>query len=291
MRSTSADPHRRTRAVARFAGGMVACLGLAGAAVLARADDADDTKAPIAAVADSAASVSLPAASQAGGFVAGPRSEAIQAAVGKLRDDPLLSGRHKEHRLEWQPKPSKKKKVDVDSSWFDWFASLARFINDTSRFLMYGIVLVLVALLLVSARHLIQLRAFRRRAAAATAVSHVRDLDVRPESLPADVGAAAWALWQAGQVPAALSLLYRGALSRLIHRWHVPIAASTTEGECLELARGLLEPGAQRYLTQVVRAWEANIYGNRQLSSAMGETLCTGFATRLDAAPPSEDAA
>ena len=291
MRSTRAETRRRTRAVARLAACVGVCLGLAGAAGVARADDADGTEAPLAAVAGTAASAPLPAASQAAGFVAGPRSTVIQAAVGKLRDDPLLSGRHKEHRLEWQPKPSKKKKVDLDPSWLEWFASLARFLNDTSRFLMYGIVLVLVAVLLVSGRHLIQLRAFRRRVAAATAVSHVRDLDVRPESLPADVGAAAWALWRAGQVPAALSLLYRGALSRLIHRWHVPIAASATEGECLELARGLLEPGAQRYLTQVVRAWEANIYGYRQLSSAMGETLCTGFATRFDATPPSEEAA
>lgn len=289
MRSTSADRQPRNRAVAACT---ILCLCLVAMTGLARADDdddADDTDVPVAAVAT--ASAPQPAVSQAAGFVASPRATAIQAAVGKLRDDPLLSGRHKAHRLEWQPKPSQKKRVDTDPSWIKWFASLASFINDTSRFLLYGIVLVLVVLLLVSGRHLIQLRAFRRRAAAASTVSHVRDLDVRPESLPADVGAAAWALWQTGQVPAALSLLYRGALSRLIHRWHVPIAASTTEGECLELARGLLEPGAQRYLTQVVRAWEANIYGNRVLSSAMGESLCTGFAIRLDATSPSEDAA
>ena len=268
MRSTSAE--RRLRAVVAGVGLWASLGGLPGAAW---ADDAAASAPPAPAV------------------VAGPRSKAIEDAVGQLRDDPLLSGRHKEHRLEWQPKPDKKKKVDLDTSWLEWFAALGRFINDTSRFLLYGIVLVLVALLLVSARHLVQLRAFRRRAVAAAAVSHVRDLDVRPESLPDDVGAAAWALWQVGQVPAALSLLYRGALSRLIHRWHVPISASTTEGECLALARGTLAPPAQRYLTQVVRAWEANIYGNRTLSSAMGEALCTGFASRLDATPLSEDGA
>jgi hypothetical protein len=152
-------------------------------------------------------------------------------------------------------------------------------------------VVVLVALLLVSARHLVNLRGFRRRAKAASAVSHVRDLDVRPESLPDDVGAAAWALWQAGQVPAALSLLYRGALSRLIHKFLVPITSSATEGECLDLARGRLEPGALRYVTQVVRAWEANIYGGRTLSTAMGEALCSGFAQRLDTAVATERAA
>jgi hypothetical protein len=288
MRSTSADPRPRRRAVAA---GVGLCLALAVAGGPARADDTDDADDPVAALVGARAVAPAPAASQADGFVAGPRSAAVEAAVRKLHDDPLLSGRHKEHRLEWLPKPSPRKKIDPDPSWFAWIAALARFINDTSRFLVYGAVLVLVVVLLVSGRQLVQLRAFRRRAAAAAAVSHVRDLDVRPESLPEDVGAAAWALWQAGRVPAALSLLYRGALSRLIHRWHVPIAASTTEGECLALASGKLEPGAQRYLTQVIRAWEANIYGNRVLSTAMGETLCTGFATRFDAAPPQEDAA
>ena len=220
-----------------------------------------------------------------------PRAARVESAVAKLRTDPLLSGKHLEHRLRWkddQDKPAPKQTKDTPSflrAFFEWLASLARFINDTSRFLLWGIVVVLVALALVSVRHVVQLRAFRR-AKAASAVSHVRDLDVRPESLPDDVGAAAWALWQAGEVPAALSLLYRGSLSRLIHRFDVPITASATEGECLDLARGRLEPSALRYVTQVVRAWEANIYGGRTLSNAMGEALCTGFGQRLDASAP-----
>jgi hypothetical protein len=241
-----------------------ACGGTDGA----RATDAVDASAP---------PVAAPAP-------ADPRAALIEAAVERLRADPLLSGKHKAHRLRWKDDDKPPPKKEDIPSWFSWFASLARFINDTSRFLLWGVVAVIVALALVSARHLVRLRAFARRAKAESAVSHVRDLDVRPQSLPDDVGAAAWALWQAGQVPAALSLLYRGALSRLIHRFRVPITSSATEGECLDLARGRLEPGALRYVTQVVRAWEANIYGGRTLSSAMGEALCTGFGQRLDAA-------
>ena len=64
----------------------------------------------------------------------------------------------------------------------------------------------------------------------------------------------------------------------------MPITSSATEGECLDLARERIEPGALRYVTQVVRAWEASIYGGRTLSTAMGEALCSGFAQRLDAA-------
>jgi hypothetical protein len=215
---------------------------------------------------------------------AASRAAAVAAAASALRADPLLSGKHMTHVLKWKDEDEpRKKEKPVDTGLLAWLRSFARFLNDTSRLLVYGIAIVLVALLLVSLRHFVQLRRGGVRVAAGAAVSHVRDLDVRPESLPVDIGAAAWALWQAGDVAAALSLLYRGALSRLIHRFAVPIGAATTEGECLELARPRLEPGALRYLTQLVRAWEANTYGGRSLSTAMGESLCSGFTNRLDA--------
>ena len=271
---------RSLRADLRVAVLLAASLGGAAGGARAQGDDA------AVAAPDDVASAPASAASAASDD---PRAVRVEAAVDKLRADPLLSGKHKEHRLHWKSTDKLKDKdkdetKPEDSSFLAWFGSLARFLNDISRFLLWGVIAVIVALLLVSARHLVQLRSFRRRAAAESAVSHVRDLDVRPESLPDDVGAAAWALWQAGKVPAALSLLYRGALSRLIHRFNVPITASATEGECLDLARGRLEPGALRYVTQVVRAREANTYGGRTLSNAMGEALCTGFGQRLDAA-------
>ncbi|MFL6628991.1 MAG: DUF4129 domain-containing protein, partial [Vitreoscilla sp.] len=225
-----------------------------------------------------------------------PRAARIEKATAELRSDPLLTGRHKELRPRWdfddKPRNKRRPTPESDPSWFAWLAGLGRFLSDTSRFLLWGAVAVLVALALVSARHLVNLRTFERRAKADAAVSHVRDLDVRPESLPDDVGAAAWALWQAGRVPEAMSLLYRGALSRLIHKYRVPITSSATEGECLDLARARLEAPALRYVTQVVRAWEASIYGGRALSAAMGEALCTGFGQRLDGRPvPTGDAA
>jgi hypothetical protein len=265
-----------------------ACASLA--ATGARAQDVAEPAAAASAP-EAAPAASAPEAEAAASVAApavDPRAARVEAAVDKLRDDPLLSGKHMEHQLRWKDddEPEKKQKKDkLDSGLLAWLASFARFVNDMSRFLLWGIVIVVVALALVSVRHLVQLRSFQRRAKAEAAVSHVRDLDVRPESLPDDVGAAAWALWQAGKVHEALSLLYRGALSRLIHRFRVPITASATEGECLDLARGLLEPTALRYLTQVVRAWEASTYGGRALSAAMGESLCTGFGQRLDAAP------
>ena len=279
MHSPRVDARRR---LARWRPAAIALLALLGAQA-----HAQDAASPIQA-ASGAADVRADAPAPFAAPAASAQAAAITAAVAKLKVDPLMSGKHKTHTLRWNADDEPEKKDSaLDPSWLRWFRWLrdfANFVNDTSRILLYGLVAVLVAVLLVSLRHLVQLRSFRRRAAVAAAVSHVRDLDVRPESLPDDIGAAAWALWRAGKVPAALSLLYRGALSRLIHRWAVPISSATTEGECLDLARGHLDATALRYLTQVVRAWEANIYGNRALSDAMGESLCTGFATRLDAA-------
>jgi hypothetical protein len=267
---------------AAVARGLAALLVLALAGGAAADPALEESAAAASAPASASASASAPAASTARDDAS---AQAIENAVAALREDPLLSGKHKVHRLEFKDKDKPEKKHESKGDSLDWLRSFASFLNDTSRLLVYGLALVVVALVLVSARRFVQLRQAERRIRAAGTVSHVRDLDVRPESLPADIGAAAWTLWQAGNAAAALSLLYRGALSRLIHRHEVPIAASTTEGECLGLARGHLAPAAHRYLTQLVLAWEAVTYGQRVLSPAMGEALCQGFATRLDAAP------
>jgi hypothetical protein len=219
-----------------------------------------------------------------------PVGAKVVAEVERLRRDPELAGTHKERHLrwtgrgwhlDWQPRES-----TPDLGWLEWLRSFVLFINDTSRLLLYALVAGVVAVLAVVGYRFASLRGFGGRGRRPDFVSHVGELDVRPESLPDDIAAAAWALWQAGRVQAALSLLYRGALSRLIHRHAVPISSSSTEGECLALARPHLDPAALRYLTQLVRAWEAGTYGRRELSAAMGESLCTGFASRLDAAAP-----
>src|SRR3712207_8050664 len=61
-------------------------------------------------------------------------------------------------------------------------------------------------------------------------------MELDPEKLPPDVAEAAQTLAQAGKVREALSLLYRGALSELVHRRGVQLLASHTEGEAVRLA-------------------------------------------------------
>jgi len=114
------------------------------------------------------------------------------------------------------------------------------------------------------------------------APTHVQDLDIRPESLPPDIGAAGRALWERGDRRAALALLYRGMLSRLAHVHEVPIRDSSTEGDCLALAARTLDPARVAYVTRLVRTWQRFTYGGMSIEEAVAIELFAGFSQNLD---------
>jgi hypothetical protein len=114
--------------------------------------------------------------------------------------------------------------------------------------------------------------------------THVRDLDIRPESLPSDIGAAARQLWDSGEHRAALALLYRGLLSRLAHVHKVPIRDSTTEGDCLSLAVQHVDETRHAYVAQLVRTWQRAVYGGAEPDTATVHALCDAFGRTLDRA-------
>lgn len=114
-------------------------------------------------------------------------------------------------------------------------------------------------------------------------------LDIRPESLPDDLPAAAWALWEQGEAAQALGLLYRGALARLVQREGAPVRASWTEGDCLrfvEMAAGA-EPSSQGradYFTRLTRAWQSTAYAHRPPDRAAAESLVRHWNQHFGAA-------
>jgi hypothetical protein len=103
-------------------------------------------------------------------------------------------------------------------------------------------------------------------------------LDVRPESLPDDVGAAALALARNGELLKALSLLYRGALAALLHREGLELVSGDTEADCLRKSGGRLREPAHAYFGQLVGAWQRLAYGRRAVASAEVERLCLDWS-------------
>jgi len=81
-------------------------------------------------------------------------------------------------------------------------------------------------------------------------------LELAPDTLPADVPEAAARLAAAGKLRDALSLLYRGALSELVHKRGVQLLASHTEGEAVRLA-------GTPYFALLVDAWRRCAYARR----------------------------
>lgn len=102
-------------------------------------------------------------------------------------------------------------------------------------------------------------------------------LDIRPESLPTNVADAAYQLWQSGDARGALSLLYRGALSRLAQQENVNLKASDTEGDCLRVVQHTQADSISGYFARLTTAWQAVAYAGRTPQAAEGEALCRAY--------------
>jgi len=102
-------------------------------------------------------------------------------------------------------------------------------------------------------------------------------LAVAPESLPRDVAGTAAALAREGRIREALSLLYRGALSVLVHRERVRLVEGDTEGDTLRAARKVLPEGGAEYFASLVRAWVDAAYADRLPDAAGAELLARSW--------------
>jgi hypothetical protein len=91
-------------------------------------------------------------------------------------------------------------------------------------------------------------------------------MELAPDTLPAEVPEAAARLAAAGKLRDALSLLYRGALSELVHKRGVRLLASHTEGEAVRLAE-------MPYFAALVDAWRRCAYARRLPSNDEVEQL------------------
>ncbi len=116
-------------------------------------------------------------------------------------------------------------------------------------------------------------RGERANRAAPAAPRTMMGMDVAPDSLPDDIAAAARARWESGDARGALSLLYRGALSWLIHAAHAPVRDGDTEGDCLRHADVLAEPVRRDYFTALTWQWVTVAYAERAPAALEVERL------------------
>jgi len=212
-----------------------------------------------------------------------PSREQVARLLEALRQDPDLKSTRTVPMLRW--KHDDTKKAETQAPWmtrlFQWIERASRWFADASRWAIWLLGAVVLALLLISLRYWIRERAEAMPDEGSVLPSRVGTLDVRPESLPPDIGGAARALWLRGEHRQALSLLYRGALSRLIHEHAVPIRAAHTEPECLRLAQRGLDAAGGDYFARLVGVWQRAVYGGRDPETPGILGLCDEFAAAL----------
>lgn len=209
----------------------------------------------------------------------------VRGVVAEMRADPSFTNRHTERRLRWIDSAASKPPPGQSPAWL---RDLVRWLSEGGRGLVWVLGAIAVAMFAVFVWRWARVAADDVRARAALRPSHVNDLDIRPESLPDDIAGAARALLRRGEQRAALSLLYRGALSRLVHDHGLAIRAASTEGECLRLAQRALPADAGAYFERLVQGWQTEVYAGRSIDGASLEALCAQFdahfATRQAAA-------
>jgi hypothetical protein len=185
-----------------------------------------------------------------------PQLTQVEAAKQSLRADPNLGLERTMHTLRWHSSDDEKAGDADRPRWLPWFAGLFRWIGQSGRLVVWVLAAMLAAGIVVYLLRLLRDRGPRDAAAPSLAPTHVRELDIRPQSLPADIGAA----------------------------YAAPVRESTTEGESVTLARGCLPASGGEFAAALVRTWQFAVYGGRMPETDTVHALCAGFAPALDRA-------
>lgn len=213
-----------------------------------------------------------------------PTPQQVREATEAVYNDANLHGLKADRELRFKNREQPKEREP--SADLRWLRDLVRWFSEAGRWLVWLGMAALAALLIVYLRRWIAVRGDAAGGRALALPSHVHDLDIRPESLPDDLPGAVRALWLRGESRAALSLLYRGALSRLVHDHAVPVRAASTEGECATLASRHLDAERGAFVARLIGLWQSAVYGARLPEGDAVLAVCDEFNACLPRRAP-----
>ncbi|MBK9394720.1 MAG: DUF4129 domain-containing protein [Uliginosibacterium sp.] len=180
-------------------------------------------------------------------------------------------------KLKWRPQ-AKKQPSSTTPEWLrGWLDALGNGLEVLGNlFALIGrvggwfLIATVVVLLIALVAKFGWLPAPARRPPPPSALA---GFDIRPQSLPEDIPEAARSLLHAGDVRGALSLLFRGALSRLAHQEHVPFLRGDTEGDCLTRVRAHA-PEKSAFMARLLGCWQGLAYAHQAIGGSEVETIC-----------------
>lgn len=149
---------------------------------------------------------------------------------------------------------------------FDFFAGFGKGFAAVGEVVMWiggGLLVAFLVYLIVKNRDWMTLGSLGREERKRPATVSLFGLELAPDSLPENIPAAVAALLDKGDLRGALSLLYRGALVKLIHQEQLEIPGSATEGECLALVRDSRPEAEATLFQRLTLHWVALAYGHQ----------------------------
>ncbi|MGS2723012.1 DUF4129 domain-containing protein [Porticoccus sp. GXU_MW_L64] len=190
-----------------------------------------------------------------------------------------------------------KEKPKADYSWLEklrgFFEWLQKILPALGLFLKVVIILLLLALIVwlivrftswLDWLNLPSKGKHRKKAPP----SSLFGLELGRQSLPDDVAASALQLLENGQIREAISLLFRAALSHMVHHSELPISDSSTEGECLRLAERHRPASELGYFRQLTNTWLLLAYAHQPPSAEHTRELCHNWAQHYRDNRPAE---
>jgi hypothetical protein len=99
-------------------------------------------------------------------------------------------------------------------------------------------------------------------------------LNVRKDSIPADVTKQTLDLWEKGKHREAIGLLYRSTLSLLIHQFLFEFYHGYTEQECSNLVQKSENKLLREFVSQITSIWQQIAYAHRLPADQQIQSLC-----------------
>jgi hypothetical protein len=215
-----------------------------------------------------------------------PRDTEARRIARELFADPVFGDTRE--RTRWRLR--ERERDDGEPPDLPWLESVVEAVARLIQFVGWlGIAAILIAIMVVIARWFA--RGERSRAPPRAPPAELFGLAIAPDSLPADIEAAALAACRDGDARLALSLIYRGALSVLVHGRGIRIAAGAVEADVLRAARGVLTTGAAAWFAQVLEQWIAVAWARQPPDLGRITTLAGDYNRQFMPPPPAEAAA
>ena len=177
--------------------------------------------------------------------------------------------------------PDDDEKSSATPQWAQVLGKTFGFLAQYGLWIVLGV--LLIAIVVNFKRWLSWLPDVRRMGAAPPPLAlHAKEIS---ERLPEDIPAAVRALLGKGQVRAALALLYRAAVGRLIEQLGAPLPPGATEADCLRQVKRLHNTAYRDLFARIVRCWQTAAYAQRLPAAADVEALLADWSAPAQSAP------